>query len=362
MSHKEVEFNNFFKQEGGIYRGPLVKRLQFHSMLIFAGKLIEKLKKSDDAADLDIYVDVINNFSINACVGKKAEKYFIGINIGVLVLLSNMLFRMFSSNSILTEIGDVSKEKETKKIHDAQINNIQKLLDDFNEDMTPKDETRLAASSFFFKSIIEFLMFHEYAHIISGHVNYHNSTKGTCKLFEIQPDYHNSSYDPVIQQTIELLADDFAIFGCLRFLHHTQLGEMPINPLLKSYFNDWRLTLQFWYLPIYTFFRLFGHLNQPHLLKTGCHPIPAMRSYLALESINHFLDSYFNVPDHEEVSLSCIESAFKIEDAFNEVSEQGKDLRPLQYILTDVVSSYAKMLLDKKDDVNSLVKKYSPLG
>lgn len=150
MSNQEIEFNDFFRKEGGIYRGKLVEKPQFHSMLIFAGKLIEKLKKSDNAGGLDIYVDVIHNFSINACVGKKGERYFIGINIGVLILLSNMLFRMFSSNSMLTEIGDVSKESPTQKIHDAQIKNIQKLPDDFNEDLTPKDETRLAAASFFF--------------------------------------------------------------------------------------------------------------------------------------------------------------------------------------------------------------------
>ncbi|GGC40360.1 hypothetical protein GCM10011386_35540 [Parapedobacter defluvii] len=134
MSNQEIEFNNFFGNEGGIYRGKLVEKPQLHSMLIFADKLIEKLNKSDNEVGLDIYVDVINNFSINACVGKKGERYFIGINIGVLVLLSNMLFRMFSSNNILTEIGDISKESTARKIHDAQIKNIQKLLDDFNED------------------------------------------------------------------------------------------------------------------------------------------------------------------------------------------------------------------------------------
>jgi hypothetical protein len=361
MSDQEIEFNDFFKQEGGIYRGNIVEKLQFHSMLIYADKLINKLKEADDAVELDIYVDVINDFSLNACAGKKGKRYFIGINIGVLVLLSNILFRMFSSNSVLAEIGDISKEKDTRKIYDAQIRNIQKLLDDFNEDLTPKDETRLAAGSFFFKSILEFLMFHEYAHIISGHIDYYSATKGVFKLYEIQSDFHSSCEDPIFQQTIELLADDFAVFGCMRFLHHTQLGEMPINPLLKPYFNDWRSTLQFWYLPIYTFFRIFGHLNHPHLLKLGHHPMPAIRSHLVLESIDHFLDNYFNVPNHEEVSLSCIESVFKIEDALGKVSEQGKDLRPLKYILTEEVSNYTKILMNKKDDVNNILKKHAPI-
>jgi|GEM_PF-1417432 len=328
MSDQEIEFNHLFREEGGIYRGKIVEQTQFHSMLFLADKLIEGFKTSERARDLDIYVDVIDNFSINACVGKKGERYYIGINVGVLVLLSNMLFRMFSSNSILTEVGDASKERVTRKIHDAQIRDIQTLLDDFNEDLTP-DETRLAAASFFFKSIIEFIVLHEYAHIIDGHIDYCIDTIRVCKLFEIQPTYAVGFDNPVFQQTIELQADDFAIFGCLHLLHDTQLGKFPVNPLLKPYFKDWKSTLQFWYLPIYTYFRFFGHLNQPHSLKKSSHPIPAVRSYLVLESLDHFLDNDFHLPDHEEVSLSCIESIFKIEDTFDQMSEQGKDLKAL---------------------------------
>ncbi|GGC40387.1 hypothetical protein GCM10011386_35550 [Parapedobacter defluvii] len=205
------------------------------------------------------------------------------------------------------------------------------------------------------------MVFHEYAHIIDGHIDYYTN-KGICKLFEVQPEYHVPSYDPIFRQTIELLADDFAIFGCIRFLHHIQLGTFPVNPLLKSYFNDWKSALQFWYLPIYTFFRLFGHCNQPYLVKTAYHPIPAMRSYLVLESIDYFLDSDFNIPEHEEISMSCIASMFKIEDAFDKVSEQGRDLKPLKYSLTDEAISYAKTLIDKRNDVGSLLKKYSPVN
>ena len=160
---------------------------------------------------------------------------------------------------------------------------------------------------------------------------------------------------------MEVLADDFATFGCIHFLYNTQLGTFPVNPLLKSYFNDWKSTLQFWYLPIYTSFRLFGHFNQPHLLKTALHPIPAIRSYLVLESIDHFLVSDFNIPDHEEISMSCIESIFKIEDAFDKVSEQGRDLKPLKYSLTDEAISYPKLLIGKRNDVGSILKKYSPI-
>jgi len=87
-----------------------------------------------------------------------------------------------------------------------------------------------------------------------------------------------------------------------------------------------------------------------------------MRSYLVLESIDHFLDSDFNIPEHEEISMSCIASMFKIEDAFDKVSEQGRDLKPLKYSLTDEAISYAKTLIDKRNDVGSLLKKYSPVN
>lgn len=71
---------------------------------------ISRIEKKTDLR----YIDLIANTNLNACVTKKDNVYYIGINYGGLYVISDTFFRMLPSPEVLPEYGNYLNGKGQK--------------------------------------------------------------------------------------------------------------------------------------------------------------------------------------------------------------------------------------------------------
>lgn len=123
------------------------------------------------------YIDIIDNNEPNAYVTKRGGKYFIGITYGTVVLFNDIFYLMLSSKNVLTEVGDPAKGIDTNKIFSFRLTSMGQLAvtEERTENSEPIEDIRVLFGFQLVKMAFEFLIWHEFAHTIYGHVDYVHS-------------------------------------------------------------------------------------------------------------------------------------------------------------------------------------------
>jgi hypothetical protein len=339
MDELEVEFDYLFKEEGGLYGNAISKGPIFAIVVIYAKQLLSSLV-NQGTDKISVYVDIIDNNSLNASIKKEGDYYFIGIYRGIIDLLINIFFRMLSNKNVLQEIGDVGKENGIEKIFDAQVTNVEHLQNEFTEHMMPRDKERCMMAHVYILEVVEFLVLHEFAHIIGGHLDYSKSSFNSLVI-----DFREEGEEDaaLIFQAFEVFADDFAIRTKLNILNGVDGNDFIMRPIKHQ---EWPTIIKQWLFPMYTFFRLFGHTNSQYSLKDDLHPPPAARFNMILNNLGYCLESKFGFSDSEKLREVFLATMMEVECAFDEISEQGLDLRPMHFSFKDNITAHVKKLLD----------------
>lgn len=351
MTRLEISFNEIFKDKGGIHRSEFSKMPIVKDLLKYARAEIIVLRKAEKNIP-PIYVDLINDYTLNAAAAKQGNQYFIGINIGAILHTFSIFSRMLSSNTILRNIGNADLEGPPRKIYDAQLKEASRSLSFYTRDIIPQDPVRKATSTIFMKHVLDFLLFHEYAHIVYGHLDYCLSNA----------DKNGSGLDPLILQALEVSADSFATFTSLKFINGMNMEENPIfRQELKHLYKGHNQALRMWLFPIYTYFRLFGFANARHSITTDNYPTPACRANLIFENVHSYWDYTYDPIDIDALLELCTKIIFEVEKAFDQISDQGLDTRALLTSLSDEHFNHMKELMNKEQDIyeTELLKEYS---
>ena len=361
MIEREKEFDEIFKGEGGRVSNEVYDSPVFIIALTYARNIVQQLERQRQNEIKDpnafIYVDIINNTSLNTYVARKGNDYFIGICKGTILILASVFFRMMSNKHVLHRIGDISKEEEIEKIFDAQILNSEHLPSVSFEKIAPRDRERWGLAHVFVIQVIEFLIFHEFGHIAGDHINYYyshpnNSKSGnrfTKRLAELISDYNPC-------QTLEVIADDFAIRMMVGVLHNS----LEENRKMESYTDndnhyDWPDIMQEWLFPICTFFRMSGYRNYQYSLRDDQYPPPVVRFGIILEIISDCLIQQYNFKDIERLNACFSDVFFEVERAFDKISCQGLDFRSARFSLNENVKAHRERLLEDEIKVMSFL-------
>jgi len=310
----------------------------------------------------DVYIDIIDNSSLNACATKSGQKYFIGIHGGTIFLIYDIFFRMMSSRNIFTGIGDVTKEAETKKIFNAQLTDLGQLavVKDQHEILTPVSYARGLLAQLFIDIAIEFLIAHEYAHIIFGHVDYCHSILGTFEIEETtQKSTTSKVIDPLVSQTLEMDADSFATNRGMEMLNLIFTNPNFAVPDAQQFYKNWPSMIKMWVFSIYTFFRIFGHTNNSNSIKTDLHPPASIRSHLVMANIFSIFQVKYDTSLLSEISTICIDAALTVEKAFEEISHQGFDLAPLDFSKKEEALIHGRFLMKNWNIVRPLLEPFT---
>lgn len=343
----EADFDLFFKSQGGICREPFSSIPIISETLNYARIKIELLRKIEKGVP-PIYVDFINDFSLNANAGRKETQYFIGINIGALLHTYSIFTRMLSCNTILKDVGDITSENTPQKVFDIQLKNADQGLSLFSRELIPRDPIRKSTVHQLMNYVIDFLVYHEYAHIAYGHVDY-KIANSTCA----------QSITPFLQQSIEVWADGFAALASMEFSFEVDEKTEDISRLIKRESFNQNPQLRLWLFAIYTYFRLFGHMNQRYSIPSNSYPPPSCRANLVLDTMHAYINNDFDSTNPDGLTKWTIDAMMEVEKAFDEISEQGLDTRPLYYGFSEQVVEHSKELLDKQEDLLELMKEYS---
>ncbi len=161
-----------------------------------------------------IHFDFIKSNAINGIACKSNDEYFIGITGGTVTLLQLIVHRMLADPILFTNVGDPTKEQANLPHIKEFTPNALELSAAGTKVSIPKDTVRWSYSCNLINWAAMFLVGHEIAHILCGHVDYFHSNIGTPFLSELGWNAANA-IKPMERQAMEGQADQYSFAGLL---------------------------------------------------------------------------------------------------------------------------------------------------
>lgn len=325
MTSEQLEFHNAFLDRGGLFDpsqlGEHAKA--FESIKTSIYEYVTRSKKVNNRLPF-VNIDFINNNEVNAVATKKCGKYFIGIYWGTYFLLWNLFLRMMTSSKVLPHIGNASNEKVIKIFSPFQLSLSSLMLaSPHDQKVSPIDRTRNVHAGQLTMSAINFLFFHEYAHIIFGHVDLIEHLKYDFSLNEIVRSIDKA--DSLLMQTLEMDADCFAFANSIRLLQQLNDDDSkePIPIEQRGFYINLENGIQNLLFSSYSLFRLFGYKTYPpEEIARYCHPPPAMRQFFIFSLLSSM---YIGHKDENKLLALVTQTIGDVENAFQEISESVID-------------------------------------
>lgn len=336
-SNLEMEFDNHFKQRGGLLPYQHVSYGDMLKTTLDAFQYRFDNYKNGIPKLPSINCNFIANTTVNAVAskGSSGNGYFIGIHIGTFHVLNDLFLRMMSSPHVMPAIGNPSKEKVTCKLFNPQITDLDQLLLSKHSDpesFMPVDYQRAYFAANFAKTALNFLFDHECGHIVSGHVSFiaHHHHMSAVEERRTKDDRMNG----LDSQTLEMDADGFAAHhGILHMYQFMQIADrLPREK--AAFFSGWENALSNWIFAVYSLFRLFGHKEYDiHCLEKYSHPPPAIRQRIMMLNIHGLLRDRLKVKISRDILEIMFDAIDHVESAFQALSETvlKKDLLGLAY-------------------------------
>ncbi len=253
---------------------------------------------------------------------------------------------------ILSFIGNNKKEIEPKKI-------------DFKKPVVPIDDQRKSYAYTLALSATQFLVCHEYAHIINGHLDFNRKTDSQF-IFEMTS---NKEKEGLLSQTLEFDADSFASqiginSNIIRFKNKKRIHR-DFRPAFKS-LED---TLFAWTFSVYTIFRFFGKNTNFDFNKLDkySHPYPDIRQeYCFVHIPNLIRESEYSESYNLSRSIKAME---EFENAANLIKKGPRTWNfmymphpaPIKFVYTKKGWNHLYKILNNWNHVRPLLKPYTEI-
>jgi len=165
----------------------------------------------------EILAGVNDSSAFNAFAAPlSGRRYIIAVNYGTLILIHDLVHRLFCLPEFFPWVGDPSKEDRAREFHPT-CNDAMTYMRTFIAEprlVTPRDPLRKQAAVFLTPLAVYFLVAHEFRHIIGGHLGWLNSCYGQMSISEVL----GVERDPrtgMLLQALEMDADQFAMYYTL---------------------------------------------------------------------------------------------------------------------------------------------------
>ncbi len=244
-----------------------------------------------------VYMGIVNDYSFNAVAFKYKDRYFVGLNIGLIRIVKNFYNYLFSRNDVFTEF-DASQEKNPDiNIRLSDIDNyIDTIGDLFNnydfEEIAPISIGRKEAAKNFASNALIYLFFHEYAHILHGHLDYSIQTNQNFKFLESTVKHKEG----LILQCLEMHADSFAARTTISLINEP---EVWLGSALTTGFSA-----------VFMYQLLSTKIDNLEDLSDYSHPMPSIRQMIYLNVVHSYFNQ-FGIEAAEEVAGIVTNAVFK---------------------------------------------------
>ncbi len=220
----------------------------------------------------NIYLDVIDDPTLNAMAFEHQGHEFVGINSGTIFFLYDTFLALFSHPRFMPEIGN-SKEETTSGAELKQYllrKNISRI-----HDFPPKDISRRFAAQLMAQNAYHFVLGHEVGHLTMAHIKFLQANYG----LEEYPDYGPLAL--VGEETRHCMEADADSNGTQASLNI--FGPRPLRT--SAEFGDVRTDFRTWAMSIGVIFALFDLHRQVHYSDAAkSHPNPDIRFFNAIAS------------------------------------------------------------------------------
>ena len=233
-----------------------------------------------------VHFDFVDNTLLNAMAFRSKGHYFIGVNMGTPLLICDLFYRMLACSEVLTHVGnpeaEIIKPRSYPTLyHDADFIEQVVTAEGIQHVFTmPIDPVRRQYADLLSMMALDFLIAHEFAHILDAHLLLCEQATGSLTIFETRWSASEGE-TPVFQQALEYDADTFAIsegFHKLCF-HCDDPRRSPVD--WQPFFQDPIAALYTWYFAVYTLFRLMGAgMYEVVKFSSSSHLPPRMRQLL----------------------------------------------------------------------------------
>jgi len=160
--------------------------------------------------------------------------YIIAVNYGALILLHDLVHRLFCLPEFFPWVGDPSKEDRNRQFHptcnDALVY-MRKVIAD-PRGARPRERRRELAAVALIPLAVMFLVAHEFRHIIGGHLDWLKTHYGKVSISEILG-IEGDPHDGLALQALEMDADEFAMYYTL--MRALQIASRPEEDVSPSY-------------------------------------------------------------------------------------------------------------------------------
>ncbi|TFW15963.1 hypothetical protein [Duganella callida] len=299
-----------------------------------------------------IYFDVLNGDRINAFAYSSPDEKngfdFIGVNSIAISTIFNYFYRIFCNPKVFSEFSKTSPEETTK----ARLESFSDLARTSAAlAVQPEDPKRREYASQFACLAVEFLIYHEFAHINNGHTRWLQKITGKNQIQEMDSDAQNT--DIYLQRrALEMDADSAAVQYLLLELLDRRRQYLPIAQYIKSNDISGHLILpevlnrhELFSTPIacyrttarvaYSFFRLLNPREWPGA-NTRTHPEAAHRMFYCIGVIHPLAERYVDLGTSAEEALEAAwECVPEIETAFGDLFGSEPDLKAIRSVIQD---------------------------
>ena len=287
-----------------------------------------------------VYFDFVDNPAINAYATTFEHKKYIGLTGGAVVVFQRLFSRLMSDPRVLSHIGDVSIERTDLPPLSSLPNSA---VDWKGPVVLPRDFLRREAfSNHLTYIVLDFLIGHEFTHLVNGHVDYLSTRFGMQVLDE--KEISSSEEEALIRQTLEMDADSIAVShligNCIDRIHDPNLTGGPTQLFYQNPADAFLLL----YFAISTFFRILGDSNftQAELLKRE-YPPTRHRQAMAMSTATTYFTK--KAPNLMKVHNDALSRAIReVESAFANIVAGSKSVSGLQTAFGKIGSDHTARL------------------
>ena len=236
-----------------------------------------------------IYIGYVENLDINAVAFEREGQDFVGLYAGAVVHIYRHFGALLCNCTFVPSIGSPDAEA-----HDPRSLNYA----DGEQSMVPNDPQRRSYARLLSRLACDFLLNHEFGHLINGHLKLMKALSGTACFAELDA-VGTGTFGSLSRQALEMDADCFAVQQGVLALLECVNNPSALPESSRCWYSSVDEALRTWTLAIYGLLRLFdGSPTDLDHLEAGPHPPPPIRAMMASATAMEVLKSRGH-SDHE---------------------------------------------------------------
>lgn len=301
-----------------------------------------------------IVFDFVDSDFANAFAYSDGNRFFVGVEAGMVPLLIDMFYRLMSEPSVLKEVGDPSREEAGRHVYpiykrrshlEAEWAKRRITL----ADVAPRDPVRKHVAETMANWATLFFIQHEFRHLIAGHRDYLNECKAAG---DDQPTLTN--------QAIELDADTFASAYAIRSMLMKVDNPEKWDPHWRVAFPNHRLGLTIYFVSAYATLRMDSQkqLNRSQW-EYDAYPPERVRALLMFDRVLHFFFDWKRedmVPHYFPATGRAVAD---VERGFSLITGQPKDWSEMAEAIGEHVHKHRLTLAETWNDMIPELDKHS---